>query len=159
MALTDETFLPCGSPYHSDHRIGRFTSGLHPCCCHRGGRRFMSSRWVVMWNSFFELMQKWEPKVTYSTTYDILCFSGCLLEPISEEKLQKITWLGSTNRIKLRCHMITWILLVDSSHMIICSFASKFGSSKPPEKHARQIPHQTCLRGAHSGSPNYSCHN
>ena len=32
-------------------------------------------------------------------------------------------------------------------------FCIPFGSSKPPEKHGRRIPHQTHLRGAHSGSP------
>ena len=41
MASTDETFCP----YR--HSIGRSTSGLRPCYCYQGGRRFVSSHWVA----------------------------------------------------------------------------------------------------------------
>ena len=51
MVSTDEAFSPWGSPYRSSHWIGRSTSGLRPCCCHRGGaavRAFsLSSWWIV----------------------------------------------------------------------------------------------------------------
>jgi len=55
MPSTDETFLPWGSPYHSSHWIGRSTSGLRLCYCHRGDmavRAFSLSSWWIV----FELM-------------------------------------------------------------------------------------------------------
>ena len=36
--------------------------------------------------------------------------------------------------------MTTWILLVDSSHVILCSLHSEFGRSKQPEKHGMAVP-------------------
>ena len=42
-------FLSCGSPYRSSHIIGRSMSGLRPCCCHSGGREFVSSHYF--WNN------------------------------------------------------------------------------------------------------------
>ena len=42
----DEPFLPCSSLYCSSLWIGRSTNGLHPCCCHQGGRRFVSFYWI-----------------------------------------------------------------------------------------------------------------
>ena len=35
--------------------------------------------------------------------------------------------------------MTSWILLVDSSHVILCSLASQFGSPKQPEKRGMHI--------------------
>ena len=35
--------LPCGYLYRSSQRMGKRRSGLHPFCCHRGGRLFMGS--------------------------------------------------------------------------------------------------------------------
>ena len=56
MVSTDETFLPCSSPYRFSHWIGRSMSDLRTYCCHWGGRRFVSSHWVYSLWIVFELM-------------------------------------------------------------------------------------------------------
>ena len=52
----------------------------------------------------------------------VLYFSGCLFKLKSECKTAKdhVTWI---HQQKLRWHVMTWILLVDSSYVISCTFA------------------------------------
>ena len=72
MASTDETFLPWCSPYRSSHWIGRSTSGLRPCCCHRGGmtvRVFLSSLWIVFELTNDARTRKIRAEVIYGKTY------------------------------------------------------------------------------------------
>ena len=70
MASTDETFLPCGSPYRSSHWIGRSTSGFHPCCCHQGGRQLVSSRsGLPQWSTWSTVYSK-QCVISFNDTLD-----------------------------------------------------------------------------------------
>ena len=64
MTWTDETFLPCGSPYCSNHWIWRSMRDFCPCCRYWEGRLFM----VRVFNSFvyhFELTHVWNKSCKY----------------------------------------------------------------------------------------------
>ena len=154
-------FLPCGSPYHSDHRIGRFTSGLRPCCCYRGGRRFMSSRWVVMWNIFWinARMRKirtgsdLQHDIRYTVFFRLLaranirmknCKRSHDLDPPIEAKMPHDN-LDSIGRFKSYDHLQFCIPnLARASHQK--NMVDKF--------HTKLV-----YVGLTQACPNYSCHN